>query len=359
MKRKILALLLALSLVLVMLAGCNGDSGTAGSNSSSDPAETFTLIVSLTKGQKNTTALQDYLASIEKDSNGRIKFEIFYSGSLLKVPEIPQGLTSGVCDISEFILAEFPTIFPLNSTILGLPFIGMSQDSGGVYRQLLEEFPEMQEEYTNAGMVMLNYLVTLPYNLHLTTDREVKVPSDLRGLKIITTRKDIASIIQDNGGAPVSMEPGEYYSSMEKGVVDGTVLHFPMMFNAGLIPLCKQHVMVSERGGIYSDISAYVMSANTWNKLPADLQALFTDEERVAKFFQDDVVLLKSYHDKSMEAIKENGNKIVYLTDEEIAQWQAAAAATIEASLAELDAQGLPATQIYERALELIAEANS
>ena len=87
--KKALSILLALVMMLALVA-CGGGGGTsapAGNPSStpssgvsseqpSDPGETYNLIVSLTKGQNNTTALQAYLADIEAASNGRIASRI-------------------------------------------------------------------------------------------------------------------------------------------------------------------------------------------------------------------------------------------------------------------------------------------
>lgn len=371
MKRRIISILMASALFLTLLAGCGGNNGggtetkapansgdnaPAQASAPSDSGETYNLIVSLTKGQNNTTALQEYLADIEEASNGRITFEIYFSGQLLAVPEIPQGLDTGVADITEFVLSEFPTMFPLSSTIVGLPFLGMTNETISTFQQLYNEFPEIQKEFSDANMVMLSYLCTQPYNIHLTTDKPVTLPADLNGLKLITSRTDITNFLSKYGASAVASAPPDYYSNLSNGVVEGTILHYPMMYNNGLVPTCKQHVLVEEGGGIYMDTSVYVMSSSAWEKLPADLQALFTDEARLERFFTYNQETLEADGAKGLAQCEEQGNTIHYMTDDELTAWKDAFAPINEETLAGLDSQGLPATQIYERALEIIAE---
>lgn len=366
--KKALSILLALAMMLA-LGACGGgstSSAPAGNTSTpssgtsseqpSDPGETYNLIVSLTKGQNNTTALQAYLADIEAASNGRITFEIYYSGQLLAVPEIPQGLDTGVADITEFVLSEFPSMFPLSSTIPGMPFLGMTTETDGMFGKLYAETPEMQKEFEDAGMVLLNYLCMMPYNFHFTSTDSVTVPEDLAGKKIITSRADVTNFLGEYGASAVASAPPDYYTNLSNGVVEGTLLHYPMMFNNGLIETVKQHLMVEEGGGLYMDTGVYVMSSGAWNKLPADLQALFTDEARVAKFFADNQESMEIDAGKGLAAAEEQGNVIHYMTADELAAWQEAFAAINAETLANLDGQGLPATQIYERAQEIIEE---
>lgn len=366
--KKALSILLALVMVLTLVAcGSGGSSsssaGNAGTPSSgatsetpSDSGETYNLVVSLTKGQNNTTALQAYLADIEAASNGRITFEIYYSGQLLAVDEIPQGLETGVADITEFVLSQFPSMFPLSSTIPGLPFLGMTTETDAMFGILYNETPEMQKEFEDAGMVLLNYLCMMPYNFHMTGTDPITAPEDLAGLKVITSRADVTNFLQSVGASAVASAPPDYYTNLSNGVVDGTLLHYPMMYNNGLIETVKQHVMFEEGGGMYMDTGVYVISSGAWNKLPADLQALFTDEERVAKFFADNQESMEIDAAKGLAAAEEQGNIIHYLTDDELVAWQEAFAAINAQTLADLDGQGLPATEIYERALEIIAE---
>lgn len=354
--KKALSILLALVMVFALVACGGNEAGTPGNEAPVDNGETYNLIVSLTKGEKNTTALQEYLADIESASNGRITFEIYFSGQLLAVPEIPQGLETGVADISEFVLAEFATMFPLSSTIVGMPFMGMTNDTIKTFQRLYDEFPAIQQEFSDNGMVLLNYLCTQPYNFHMTGSDPITLPEHLAGQKVITTRTDITNFLQSVGASAVASAPPDFYTNLSNGVVNGTLLHYPMMYNNGLIETCKQHLLVEEGGGIYMDTSVYVMSSAAWEKLPADLQALFTDEARLERFFSYNQETMEADSAKGLAACEAQGNIIHYMNAEELAAWKAAFAPINEATLANLDGQGLPATEIYERALEIIAE---
>ena len=52
----------------------------------------------------------------------------------------------------------------------------------------------------------------------------------------------------------------------------------------------------------------------------------------------------------------DSGDTVNYMTAEELQAWRDAFSSINEATLSSLDEQGLPATEIYQRALEIIGE---
>lgn len=60
--------------------------------------------------------LKKAAAEVEKRTEGRIKFEIYWSESLVKVKEMPKAVQRGVCDVAWVASSYHPAEIP------GLPF---------------------------------------------------------------------------------------------------------------------------------------------------------------------------------------------------------------------------------------------
>ncbi len=58
----------------------------------------------------------------------------------------------------------------------------------------------------------------------MTTKKDVRTLDDINGLKLRSPSSALAPTIEAMGAVPVTMGIGELYDSLQKGVVDGTLL---------------------------------------------------------------------------------------------------------------------------------------
>ncbi len=368
MFKKTISFALAAFMALALFAGCssggsggdNGGDASSGSAASqgastADDGEVFDLNVNVTAPETVAIAIQDACSSIEEKSEGRIKFTIYFSNSLLAISEIPKGLQQGLADVSNFPSNNFTSLMPLNTRILQMPFMGIPDMDTAVeiYNQLLEEFPEMQAEYENLGMTLAGAFSFTPYRLHFTGDKEVRTPSDLNGLKILTNKVELAELISQNGGAPITQPPSDWYSSLEKNVADGLINNYTTLGAFGLTDLISTHVDMGQ-GGTHLDLSGTVISTATLERMPEDLRQLMIDEFTAsAKPSQEEQV---SVDENTMGAGTAKSDNFIELTDAELQEWVDAALPLQEATVQELEKDNPVARDIYNRCLELISE---
>ena len=98
------------------------------------------------------------------------------------------------------------------------------------------------------------------------------------------------------------------------------------------------------------------MNLDTWNSLSADAQQAFEDLNSRMTGMSWQLEL-----DSDAEAVtvlEAEGHTFYTLTAEEEEAWYQVAYPVHQAYLAELDAQGLPATELYEEILRLAEEYN-
>lgn len=359
--KKAIAILMSLAMVLALAAGC-GSGDTTGSQNPSDSGSPtqgdgeYVITVALSKNEKSAAAMVACFDSITEKTDGRVKFDIYYSSSLLTAAERPKGVAQGIADITDLIPADYAGMFPLTGQLMSLPFMGWSDATEGVFYQLMEEFPEIQAEWDAAGLMIFSMNQSRPYNLLLTSGTEVRTPADINGSKIIALDDTVATLVQGAGGAPVSQPFSEWYSALEKNVANGIVNNVAAWNGAGLLELGKQFVEFGEGSGIVVHQTGLVMNPNTFNSLPEDIQAVFLEE--MEAFHDSYAADLKRQEDDARAIMDEAGYVHTVLTDSEVEAWAALLSDITGETIAELEGQGLPAQAIYDRAMELIAEAN-
>ena len=93
---------------VVMFGLCSHAMAAAPSAGSAQPIKlSFNLTVSKTS-YLVTEVLEPWIKQVEKATNGRVVFEVYYSGTLLKMDMAWDGLQKGLCDIADISFANLP-----------------------------------------------------------------------------------------------------------------------------------------------------------------------------------------------------------------------------------------------------------
>ncbi len=173
-----------------------------------------------------------------------------------------------------------------------------------------------------------------PYDFF--TKAPVKVPADLKGVKIRAAGGVMSRVVEAEGAIPVSMATAESIVALQKGVMDGTIIQA-----GSIIPLKLNEVVkyqaTTHLSTWYGPMS---MTPATWNKLPADVQKVITDlaEETSIKAasFQD------ADGEASMKQFPSLGVKIYNPTAAEMALWLAPVKPLLDSEVTRLKAAGYP-----------------
>lgn len=365
LKRKgisgLLALLLLVAFVgLSMLSGCtqkeeSKQAETKQEEKNQEQAEVIELNVNLSAPETVMKPFQEFAKTVESRSGGRVKFNIFYSNSLVPVMEVPKALSSGVADISNLIPYLYPGVLPLNGSITGLPLLGIPSTEAGseLYHQLFKKYPGMKAEFDKLGIKLLTGSMMAPQQLLNVTANKMSLPANIKGKKIISGKPVFGELVVAAGGAPVSMPISDYYMSLERGVADAVATTVNAAFAFGIAPLVKQAVIFGEETGIYMDLQAFAMNQKSWDKLPADIQKIF--EEELAKLYVAEIKKERDLLAGFTEKLKASANYTV-LTPEEIEAWAKLAKPLHEKYINELEAKGLPGKAMYEDIMKFISE---
>lgn len=228
-------------------------------------------------------AFEKMAAEMNEKSKGRIQAKVYPSsqlGNLRSMTEAVQMGTLEMCTQSAGGLASFYA--PMG--VMELPFAYKSHQQvykvvdGPIGKELDEQFRQ------KTGIRVVAYFMNL-YR-HLTNNvRPVKVPSDMKGLKIrVPETPTIKMAIEAAGGNPVPMVWGEVYTALQQKTIDGQENPLAILWASKIYEVQKY---LSLTGHAYSPTNILI-GDKLYQSMPADLQKIINDAAKNAAAWNRD-----------------------------------------------------------------------
>jgi TRAP-type transport system periplasmic protein len=158
-----------------------------------------------------------HLEEIEKRSGGEIKFEQYWSSSLLKAPDLFPGLRSGAADIvigapHAYNVREYP----LSNIVM--PYITTRADAlTHAWHDFYRSNTDIRKEFESKGAKVLFSLAWAENTVW--SRKPIKTVADLKGLKIRSV-PTISNALQKLGATPVALAWPDGLEGLRRGVVD-------------------------------------------------------------------------------------------------------------------------------------------
>jgi len=257
---------------------------------------------------------------IEKRTNGRVKMQIFFGGSLLKIPEGLDGVKKGVADIALIPPLWFPGELPLFSftQVTGLapePDVVRNPHlmSKAVWK-LWDEVPEIRKELERWNQTAFSVRAMPPYQLWSRVP--IRKLSDLNKLKVRELGIRGRILFGTYGAIPTSVTPAEMYGALQKGVIDAAVASFDWGELYRLKEVARNLIVVDFNPGA----PFYTINMETLNRLsPKDREILMKLGRDFTSVYAD---ALSKYIDELMTKFKNEGVNIIRFPAEERERWK-------------------------------------
>ena len=388
--KKILAALLAISMVAGMTA-CGGDAASsAAASSAAAPAESaaateaapaapeapasaaeaaastqeaapkadsitcdpltieFSTIYNETEtGGQIIKHFEEYLNNL---TGGAITMNIFWGGTLFTDPEALDGVNSGAVNMTA--LGHMPHLATLN--YLAFPGFapGGTKAALDYFDTLMFKDPEtsalIQQEAADNGIIYLNVLAG-GANAFCTTYEFTDLDSMIAGSKSFGNMD--AAIFEALGFQVTSVGPGDCYDALQRGLIDSTQMGLAPMVSMGWEEVASYWAL----DGTYTAGNMFTANLEWWNGLTdaqrqAISQACDEVEEYSAGIYDDSIAT-------DCATIEEKtGNKMVEFSDADIdrvwaATFDAKADSAMETAKANGKEEGM--TKILEKAAEI------
>lgn len=293
---------------------------------------------------------QQWADMVAEKTNNQVKINIYWGESLLKASEFYRGVQTAQTDITYYVVGLDWGLMPLNM-FSKLAFMGYPsmQVGTGIYLKIWDKFPEIRNEFQKVRVYGAE--MSPPNHLHFTK-KVVKVPADLKGMKVIAIGGTMAEEMAMMGAAPLDIKVTDLFMSLERGLAEGVSIHFPVVHGFGILKLVPYHTVFP--GGTLMSVDMLLFNQKSWDKLPADVQKVFLELE---PWYRNSVMGMNTgYINMVKGEAKKLGHTFYEPTAEEMKLWKEAVKPAHDKWIQETEAKGLPARAVYEEAKRLTAE---
>jgi TRAP-type C4-dicarboxylate transport system substrate-binding protein len=166
--------------------------------------------------------LQSYVPIFKEVTGGSVLLEIYDSETLVKGPEHVDAIQRGMVDLALSWPSYLGQTFPIAD--LGVQTM-IWRDLKGIHDAYDNGLAKILEEgYAAVGLDNVSVLGMIQLGDHrLLTKNEVKVPSDLKGLRLRSSGASEVELIKLCGAAPTSTRIGEAYEALQRGIINGAI----------------------------------------------------------------------------------------------------------------------------------------
>lgn len=334
--KKRLAVMLGIAMVLIFtLPACGGSSNKGGdapapsedeaaAQAPAPPAndEVYYVTAEVNYPKPEAGVITQYFDDLTEISGGRLQFDIYYGASLNGMNGMLQALETGVIQCGGIMPCNYDAAFPYSGALFNMPFLGFEDMEGAssIWLDMYNTTPEMQAEFEGEGLWVAAAMANPIYDLHLSKDINIRVPSNLRGVSILTQEPEITEVVNKIGGAAVVAEPADFYQKLDNNIASGVVQQINTITSLGVSPdLIKKHIRFDEGGGFTTSILTYVWRQNYLDSLPHELQGIIYQRSATLgeEMLENDSAIVAANWEKAEAA----GSESVFLTRDEVQAW--------------------------------------
>ncbi len=250
-------------------------------------------------------------------SHGQITVESYPSGSLLKESNIAQGLSNNTTNMAIFGMHWWSKYEPALEWDT-IPFL--VDDAGSLLTALHGKLGQDVNAHLNKhGVQVIGWGFYGYAESYVNSKHALKVPADLKGLKMRSEGKLSAKFLLSQGATPVAVDSSEVYTALQRGSLDGATSGLSSIVSR------KWYEVGHYITAIHYVPLVYPVQVNLkwWQGLTQDQRdiiskaAVGTEQMAVAnieKEFTDDIALARKH-----------GNAVYQPNAAELQQWKDAA----------------------------------
>ena len=272
---------------------------------------------------------------VEKDSGGRIQVDHYPSMQLGgRPPELVDQVVNGVADVIWTVVGYTPGRFP-STEVFELPFL--MKDVGALSCAFWNMFERHMKDTEFADMHILGTWVHGPGVIH--TEDPVEEISDLKGMRIRGGSRVVNQLLEQVGATPVAMPVPAVPESLAKGVLNGTTIPWEVTTSLKVPDLVENHTEF-EGAALYTLTFIMAMNRDVYNSLPDDLKAVI-DTHSGLEFSVFAGRTQSGQDGPARELAIDNGNNIITLKGDKVAEWQQAVEPIYARWIADMNEKGL------------------
>lgn len=269
---KMFSILLMLIIVSVLVSACGKTEEIIKPEA---PKHKYVLMFNhvLSESEPFHQGFLKWAQRVKERTNGEVEIQVFHSGQLGVEEDIIEQLKQGAPIGQNTDAARLGMYVPAIA-VLNAPYFVENIEDVAKLRELPTVKQWEKELEDKHGIKVLSFSWVQGMR-HMLTNKPIKTPEDLKGLRIRTPGAPIwQQTIRALGAAPVAMPFGEVYTGMQQKAIDGADLVYRNVTGAKLFETAKY---MSETNHILL-INFEVMSKKYFDSLPSEYQKILVEE---------------------------------------------------------------------------------
>lgn len=303
MKIKRFAIVIVLCLCIsLVLTGCGKSEGASGQK------DVYTIKIGYENqpGEPVDLAVNEWKRVAEEKSKGKIKIELYPSSQLGSKQDAIEQMKTGA-NIIHIADASFLADYVPDIGILSAPYLSDNYDE--LFKLTDSDwFKGLEKDLQGKGL----HIVSTKWiygDRHLITNKEVKEPKDLKGLKVrVPSNPLFIKTMEKMGATPTPLPLGEVYPSIAQGVIDGMENPLPVIQGSKVYEKAKYLSLT----GHTNMIIQWIAGQSYMESLPEDvLKVLKETGDEIGKFMEEKVKeseksVLKELQDSGVTVVESN-----------------------------------------------------
>ncbi|GAB2724436.1 C4-dicarboxylate TRAP transporter substrate-binding protein [Paenibacillus thermoaerophilus] len=271
--KRIVGVLLAMVLVLSVLAAC----GTEDSQGSPNKKYVLKFNHVLSESEPFHQGFLNWAERVKERTNGGLEIQVFPSAQLGVEEDIIEQLKQGVNVGQNTDSARLGMYVP-DIAVMNAPYFVNSIEEVEKLNELPSVKKWMEELENKHGIKVLSFNWVQGFR-HMVTNKPIRTPQDLKGLRIRTPGVPIwQESVRALGASPVALPFGEVYVGLQQGAIDGAELVYRNVTGGKLYEASKY---ISETKHILL-INFEVISKKFFDSLPKEYQDILVEEANKA-----------------------------------------------------------------------------
>lgn len=248
-------------------------------------------------------AVKEWARVLKEKSQGKVELQLYPSSQLGSKKDIMEQMKLGSNVITIGDGAFFADYVPDFSILMG-PYLG--KDYKDVFKLTQSPwFADLSKKLDEKGfhIITTNWLYG---TRHMVTDRPVKTPADLQGLKIrVPNNKIQMEALKAMGATPTPMPLAEVYPALTQKVINGAENPIPVLYGQKHHEPTKNLVLT----GHLDNISQWFCGTAFWNKLTPEVQKLLVESGNAGGVFMTNSVA--KAEKETIDKMKKEGTNVI------------------------------------------------
>ena len=250
----------------------------------------------------STLAMEKLADYVKEKTDGKYTVRIFPGGQLGPDREMQQSLKLGTLELLH-ATNNAPTLMKegKNFEATAAPYVFRTQEE---YHKFLQTplHHEMAAGLEAGGSKLVGYVGDRPPRALTTTNTPVRVPADMKGLKIrVPGMKALMAFFQEVGSNPTPMPFTELFTALKTGIVVGQDNGIDNVESSGFYEVQKYYMKLDHARGVYM----LYASVPKWKNWPDSLKKVLEDGCKVAATHNNQ--LLSEYEKVAFKRLQEKG----------------------------------------------------